>query len=329
MPTFCHIVGMVTRGARDLPRPVFDSAQPAAMGFTRRDRIVATGGLVLATFIFGANFVGGRQGALAGLSASDLVTIRVAISALLFAPVLLTSSLKNLGGIGWLRGMTLTALGGAPYFFVVVAGLQFAPANHAVVLSPGLTAISGVALSRLILGERPPRRALIGMPPLLAGLVLVAGGGQWIAGSLTWIGDFLLAATGVAYGIFTVLLRRWRVAPVPATAAICLLSAIIWLPGYAVLGNGASLLSASIAEIAGQAILQGVLAGGLAVMLYTRAVAVLGSSRVAIFPVLVPAFGTLLAAAVLGEHLTATQWLGIAVVVGGMVLIVHRGPSAE
>lgn len=123
------------------------------------------------------------------------------------------------------------------------------------------------------------------------------------------VGDTILASTGVSYALFTVLLCKWRIAPVAATAAVNVLSAIIWLPCHAALA-GLWPLSAVPAESIGQAVLQGAFAGGLAVLPYARAVAMLGPSRTVLFPALVPVFGALLATGLLGEHLSALQGAG-------------------
>ena len=284
----------------------------------RRERLGAILGGVLAAFIFGGNFVSGRHAALAGLTPADVVALRFAVSAMLFAPLLLRQDAADLGGIGWTRGAALAALVGAPYIFLTMAGLQVAPAAHGALLSPALTIISGVPLSMLMLDERPPRRAAIGIPLALIGLVLATDAG-FAAIRDTWRGDAMLAATGVAYGLFTVLVRRWRISPVPAIAAVNLLSAAAWLPPYLIGAASGLLARAPLAELVGQAIFQGVFVGGLGLILYAHAAKVLGAAQTALLPALVPVFGVLLAAAILGEHPSSLQSIGIALVVIGLL----------
>ncbi|HEX6842627.1 MAG TPA: DMT family transporter [Stellaceae bacterium] len=284
----------------------------------RRERLGAILGGVLAAFIFGGNFVSGRHAALAGLTAADVVALRFAVSAMLFAPLLLRQDAADLGGIGWTRGAALAALVGAPYIFLTMAGLQVAPAAHGALLSPALTIISGVPLSMLMLDERPPRRAAIGIPLALIGLVLATDAG-FAAIRDTWRGDAMLAATGVAYGLFTVLVRRWRISPVPAIAAVNLLSAAAWLPPYLIGAASGLLARAPLAELVGQAIFQGVFVGGLGIILYAHAAKVLGAAQTALLPALVPVFGVLLAAAILGEQPSSLQSIGIALVVIGLL----------
>src|SRR2546421_4610373 len=61
-----------------------------------------------------------------------------------------------------------------------------------------------------------------------------------------------------------------------------------------------------------------------AVLLYVRAVHVLGASQTSFFFVLVPVFGTLLAAIVLDERVSAVQGAGIAAVAVAMMLATFR-----
>jgi len=287
----------------------------------QRTAQLAFAGALLAALIFGGNFVAGRQGALSGLSAGDLVALRYGVSGLIFLPLLLRLGLRDLGGIGWRRGALLAAMTGAPYFYGVMAGLHYAPAAHGTVLNPGATSLASLVFGYLLLGLRPTRMVIFaGVPLILAGLVLVSGAGLALADGDAWRGDVLLIGTGLAYGLFFSLLRRWQIPALPATAIVAVLSAAGWLPIYAVTADFAALRAVPVAMIAGQALFQGALVSGLAVFLFARAVTVLGPARAGLFPALVPVFGTLLAALVLGEPLSLWQVAGVVAVCSGLLL---------
>lgn len=289
-----------------------------------REQAVAFAGLLLAAVLFGGYFVAGRHGALMGLLPADLVSLRYIGSGLLFAPFVFSRGIGDLGGVGWLRGTVLTFCAGAPYALVILLGLHFAPAAHGAVLNPSLTPISGILLSRLILGDRIPRGAYIGIPITFFGLILVAGAAFWSTGPNVWLGDAILVCSGTCYGLFTVVLRRWQITAVSAVAAMNVLSTLLWIPAYGILTGFKPLFAAPGGEVIGQILFQGVLAGGLAVVLYVRAIPVLGASRTSMFPALTPVFGTLLAALVLDEHVSALQMAGIATVVLGMLAALWR-----
>lgn len=287
--------------------------------YTQRHRVIAAAGLVLSTLIFSGFFIAARHGTRAGLSSLDLLTLRYAVPGLVLLPAVLGRGPIAFGGIGWRRAVVLALLGGVPYGFSIIVGLRLSTAAHGAVLSSGATTIAAVLLTWLMLGERPAAGAAIGVPLTLGGLVLVVDPGSWASsGSSMWAGDLLLTVGAVLYGLVTVLLQMWRVGPVPAAAVMNVLSAAVWLPCYAALTGFRPLLVAPIGELVGQSLYLGVLAGGVAVMLYAHGVRVIGPSLSAQFTVLIPAFGALLAVALLGERLAVLQWAGIAAVVLGI-----------
>jgi drug/metabolite transporter (DMT)-like permease len=75
-----------------------------------------------------------------------------------------------------------------------------------------------------------------------------------------------------------------------------------------------------LAEIAVQAIFQGVLVTIVSLFLYGRAVAILGASGGAAFGALVPALSGLFAIPFLGERPSGTDWAGIVLVSAGVCL---------
>ena len=295
----------------------------------RRRWIVAVGGLLIATLMFSGYFVAGRHGAVAGLTSRDLVALRYILPGLLFMPLLLKWGARNLGGVGWMRGATLTLLGGAPYAFLVMVGVQFAPGVHATVITPAFTPVAGAVLAHAMLGERVTLRAIIGTPVALVGIALAAGPGLWSVGPRTWFGDAMFATASISYALYTVLLRRWHVAPLIATAVINVVSAGIWLPVYAVLSDMQSLAAVPLGEIIGQAVFQGLFTSVAAVSLYVRAVHVLGAAYTSFFFVLVPVFGTLLATLFLDEQVSTVQGAGITAVAVGMMLTALRRRRLE
>jgi drug/metabolite transporter (DMT)-like permease len=94
---------------------------------------------------------------------------------------------------------------------------------------------------------------------------------------------------------------------------------LAYVPGYAVLADS-HLASAPWSEILIQAVFQGVLSAIVALLLYTRAVAILGVARGAVFAALVPSFSLLIAIPILHELPTHLQTIGVVLVTAGMVL---------
>jgi drug/metabolite transporter (DMT)-like permease len=271
---------------------------------------------VLAMLMFSGNFVASRHGLAAGLSVWDLVLLRYAVAGTIFLPVLLR---MGGGGLSWPRMLLLAALGGAPYHLLTVSAFLFAPATHGAILNPAATMLFATLLAWWLLGSRPGPGMLAGIALILLGLALIGGASlvQSGGGRGAWIGDLLLVWSGLDWALFGVLLRRWGVDGLRGAAIIGALS-LLWIPPHlALLGWGA--IPDLPAEAAIQAAYQGLFAGGLAVVLYTRALMVLGPARAALFPPMVPALGVLWAWLLLGERIGLAQAAGMALVVLGML----------
>ena len=108
----------------------------------------------------------------------------------------------------------------------------------------------------------------------------------------------------IGLSLIVVLLRRWRIAPMRATAITSVLS----LAGLPILLLGFdSFMAAGWVENLMQAVVQGALAGAGAVYLFTRSVVLLGVGRAVLFPSLVPPFTLLIGYFALGEVPSAAQ----------------------
>src|SRR3954470_15650061 len=117
-------------------------------------------------------------------------------------------------------------------------GLRAGPLAHATVFPPACVMVTGLALSAFLLGERPGRSQLAGCALLSLGLLALAYDGLAGGGRLTWLGDLLFALAGCSWGVFTFLLRRWRVAPVRAVAAVTIPSALAIVPAWLLITGG-------------------------------------------------------------------------------------------
>jgi drug/metabolite transporter (DMT)-like permease len=281
------------------------------------DRSALLGG-VLAMVLFSGNFACARHGLENGLAVADLVLIRYGVSGPLYLAVLLRI---GLGGATPGRSLALTLLGGVPYFLLTSGALAFTSATHGSILNPGGTMVFAPLLAWLVLGERPGAGVLLGVAVLAAGLLMIGGEGLLKAGGAggqAWIGDLLLLWSGFDWALFGVLMRRWNLSGL-LTACVMGASSILWLPVHLLIfGLGGIPEAPGPAAI--QAAYQGLIAGWLAIILYSRAVAALGPSRGALLPPLVPALGVFWAWLLLGERVSALQVAGMATVIAGMLV---------
>ena len=249
------------------------------------------------------------------LDAWDITALRFGVGGLLLLPLF---ARRRLGNLNPLAALFLACGAGAPYVLLTAGGLAFAPGGHMGVMTPSCMLLCSTLGSRLILNEPLTGGRIAGALSITAGLVTLGWDGLQNHGELTWLGDTMFVLGGLFWASYTIGLRVWRVEPVHATAIVGVLSMVLYLPGYAWFA-GANLVDAPWREIAIQAVFQGVLSADDALLLYTRAVAILGAARGAVFAALVPAFSLLLAVPMLHETPSELQLVGVVFVTAGMV----------
>lgn len=279
---------------------------------------------MLAVACWAAYLVASRAGvAGAGLHAADFALLRFVPAGLLLLPLLLRRGIGTLGGLGWRRGLALAGLAGPPFILLGAGGYAYAPLAHGAVLQPAAVTLGGAAFAWLLLGSRPSRWQAIGLPIMLAGLVLVAGTGMMeTAGA--WRGDLMFLAAGALWAAFAVLLRRWQVDAWLATAVVAVLAAATVLPAFAALTDFGRLAALSSRSLVVQVLVQGVLSGVVAVWAFGRAVALLGPARAALFPGLVPVATVLAGIPLIGEWPLPLQIAGLCVATAGLLLALRR-----
>jgi drug/metabolite transporter (DMT)-like permease len=254
-----------------------------------------------------------RLGGSSVLTPFDVVALRFAPAAIILLPLWLWR--RKPARIFTPQLLCLAAVGGVAYSLLVYTGFRYAPAAHAGILLPGLLPFEIALFSWWLLDERPDAARWMGLVLIGGGILLLAAESFGSAGRY-WLGDMLVAASSVCWSLYTVLARRWRVGAWDATVGGVLLTALFYLPIHG-LFLPSHLTQASAVVVLTQAIYQGVLAVVIAMLLYMRAVALLGPGRMGALMAIIPAGSGLLAVPLLDEPLTPALVLGLALVSAG------------
>lgn len=278
----------------------------------------------LAALGWAAGLVAARHGVQAGLSPVDLVIYRFGPFGLLLLPFVFRNGLSAPGGITWGRALALTFTGGLITALCSNSGFLFVPLGHGAVIQPSSASLAGLVLTALVLGERLKPARVIGAFGIIAGLIIFGGESITTIGREGIAGDLLFVAAGSAYAVFGVLLAKWRIDSVRATAVATVLSFLMFLPVHAALFGYSRMIAAGLSENLLQLIAQGILAGAPAMYFFARTVAILGPARAAVFPSLVPGFALLIGYLTLGEIPTTAQFVGFAIVTLGFALVQRR-----
>jgi drug/metabolite transporter (DMT)-like permease len=278
--------------------------------------------------IYAVQFVAARFSLREHLTATDLATLRFAGAGLVMLPVVWRGGPSASKALGWRRALTLAALAGLPYPIIINWGLTYAPAAHGAALCPASIVFFSFVLSHIATTDKASRQRTIGVAAIIAGLILFIAPAN-IGGNMkdVFFGDLLFIASGAMFAAYAVLVRRWRVDPVTATATVVLLSCLP-LPLLCFFAPS-GLRDASVAEIASQIVIQGFLAGAAAMFLYTYVVRKLGSQTASLFMPCLPIATVMIAMTVLGETPTGIQFGAILIMAAGMAFSALSRPVAK
>jgi drug/metabolite transporter (DMT)-like permease len=259
----------------------------------------------------------------------DVALLRFGAAGSLLSPVLVRRGLA-LDRLGWLGLVALVAGAGAPYALVAAAALRLAPAAELSALNPGCIPLFVAVIAWAFARETISTVQKIGLALIATGATLliaanaVHAGEAWSASRPFGAALALLAA--LMWAVFTVIMRRADLDPLHAAALVSTGSLMVYLPFY-LAWRGATLARVPPVELATQVVFQGVLVTIVSLLLYGRAVALLGAPRGAAFGALVPALSALLAIPLLAEWPSTTDWLAIVLISAG-VYLASGGPLA-
>jgi drug/metabolite transporter (DMT)-like permease len=255
------------------------------------------------------------------LDAWDIAALRFGVAGLLLSPVVVQRGLAR-DRLGWFGLAAIIAGQGAPYALVAASGLHFAPARDQGALNPGCMPLFVALIATTTLRAKLSTARKLGLCLILAGALVIIDWQAWSA-SRTF-GDTLFLFAAFLTACFTVVMRHAELEPLHAAALVSTGSLVIYLPIYLAF-YGAPLTQMPFADFAVQAFFQGVIVTIVGVVLYGRAVTILGASGGAAFGALVPALSALFAIPVLGELPRDTDWIGILLISSG-VYVASEGP---
>lgn len=271
-----------------------------------------------------AGLAAARHGVQAGLTPADLVFYRFSLFGLLLLPFVFRSGIGFPGKLRWGPALVIAMTGGLITALCSNSGFQYVPLGHGAVIQPSSASLAGLVLTAIFLGERLTLTRVVGAFGIIAGLIIFGGEAITTIGRHGVAGDLFFVAAGTSYAVFALLLAKWRIDSVRATAVATVLSFLLLLPAFVVLFGFSRMIAAGLQESLLQIVAQGILAGAPAMYFFARTVALLGPARAAVFPALVPGFALLIGYFALGEIPTLPQIIGFAIVMAGFALVQRR-----
>lgn len=227
---------------------------------------------------------------------------------------------------GWKPLLVLGILGVGGYNTLAYIALQYTGATNAVLLNSFIP-IATIAISWAFLGKRLRRPEAIGVMVSLVGAVAIIARGSpaVLAGLELNRGDVWMLGAVLVWAVYTVGLA-WRPAgvhPMLMLAALTAIGLLALTPAYAwelMQGRQMVVRPASLASLA----YVGIFPSFLGYIFYNRGVAEVGANRASLFIHLMPVFGTLLSALLLGEIPQWYHYAGIALIFAGIWLTMKK-----
>jgi drug/metabolite transporter (DMT)-like permease len=259
-----------------------------------------------------------RLGVTTGFDALDIPALRFGVAGLLLSPIVIRRRLAR-DRLGWIGLAGIIVGQGAPYVLVAALGLRFAPAADLGALSPGCMPLFVALIAATIVGERPSTAQKSGLSLIACGALIIVGwhGSAWNVSRT--LGDAAFLTAGFLTACFTVVMQQKKLDPIHAAALVSTGSLIIYAPIY-LAARGTRLVDVPFADLVIQLFFQGVVVSIVSLILYGRAVVVLGASGGSAFGALVPALSALFAIPLLKEWPNRTDWVGILLISGGVYL---------
>ncbi len=251
-----------------------------------------------------------------------LLSMRLALAMLVLLPIAWRRGLAKPDLPDLLRMLAVGGIGMGISLGAQFLGTDLSSAvNGALVTSASPAFV--VLFAIVILRERLTSRRLVAILLATAGVWAILDPASADFGSATFLGDLFLAFAALTWGLYSVLVRLLSVRHPQPTLTVTI---------YALLGGLLLTLPASWWELTQRPIgaldagsLAGVLYLGLvctafAVLLWNRAFALVPASTASLFFFAQPLSGAILAAALLGQHMSASLWLGGLLIVGGVLV---------
>ena len=146
-----------------------------------------------------------RAGVIGGIGPADLTLLRFGVAGTLLFPVLFRHGIGDLGGVGWRRGLVLTALTGPPFALLQTGGFVFAPLAHGAVIMPAVVTTVAMLLAFVALPERIDATQLAGTGVVILGLALIGADGLVSGTANNSVGDLMFVGAGLLLAAYTVL----------------------------------------------------------------------------------------------------------------------------
>jgi drug/metabolite transporter (DMT)-like permease len=250
-----------------------------------------------------------RIGGISALTPYDIIAIRYITCAVLLFPVWLIFFRFNVFRFELIMS---AAIGGLAYAIFAFKGFELSSALHGGILLPGLIPVFVSVISMVLIKAKLGRNKSIGLWMIIIAIVILFYS-ELLKSKNIPVGDLYFVISAFFWALYSVLINIWHITPWQATCSLAFITSLVYLPVY-LIALPKNIEQASFNDIALQIFYQGFLASIVQMLLYVKAVKIIGAQGMGSFMALVPVLAGGFAVMFLSEPATWYLW-------GAMLLV--------
>jgi len=231
----------------------------------------------------------------------DLAALRFLLAFCILIPILIWK--KDTAFLWKKEPIILAVIGGLLYCLTCYSAFYYVPAAHAAIFLNGCLPLC-TALAGFILFRHPfDRHTWLSLAIMLSAITTMSVLMYQETGTAFGFGDFLFFMSAIWWGIFTVLLRHWKLSAWHTMCGVAIWSAIIYIPIY-LLFLPKNLSAPEPTHLFVQVLFHGIFVVIVATLTYVEAIKRLGAFKAGSIVTLAPFIAAILAVPLLDEPLS-------------------------
>nr|WP_180173771.1 DMT family transporter [Acinetobacter sp. YH01024] len=251
--------------------------------------------------IWGGFTLTARLSANWGISAWDITALRFALAFCILMPILIYK--KDTAFLWKKEPFILAMLGGVTYCLTAYSAFHYAPAAHAAIFLNGCIPLCTAIAAFLIFKQPLDKHTWISVVIMVSAISLMSYLMYVETGVAFGLGDLLFFISAIWWGIFTVLLKQWKLSAWHAMAGVAIWSAVVFVPIY-LLFSPKHWSDPEPLQLIGQVIFHGIFVVIIATLTYVEAIKRLGAFKAGSIVTLAPFIAAILAVPLLNEPLS-------------------------
>lgn len=251
--------------------------------------------------IWGGFTITARLNAIWHISPWDITALRFILAFLILVPILIYK--KDTAFLFKKESFILAMIGGVVYCLTAYSAFHYVPAAHAAIFLNGCIPLC-TALAAFFLYKQPfDKHTWISVVIMLTAISAMSFLMYQETGVAFGFGDLLFFLSAIWWGIFTVLLRQWKLSAWHSMASVAIWSAIVYVPIY-LLFLPKHLDQASPSHLIMQTLFHGIFVVIIATLTYVEAIKRLGAFKAGSIVTLAPFIAAIIAVPLLNEPLS-------------------------